>query len=161
MEPTKLISLADFHKIQFVAARIASVKVNKTARVPAYLCSLELGTPLMEVDIHRQMNAQISLVNTPRSLKQDHISLVLPLDCCGAREKTTLPLTSNKSHFGRCCLVRWQLYTVTFHPGTCRSISVCTARVSISAQHSLLHNTQRKRSMARHYWLLPISLESR
>ncbi len=49
MEPIKLFTLADFHRIHFVAARIASVKVNKTARVPAYLCSLELGTPLMEV----------------------------------------------------------------------------------------------------------------
>ena len=54
MEPTKLISLADFHRIKFVAARIASVKVNKTARVPAYLCSLELGTPLMEVTVNSQ-----------------------------------------------------------------------------------------------------------
>ena len=49
MQPHSLISLADFQKINFVAARVASVKVNKTARVPAYLCSLDVGAPLLEV----------------------------------------------------------------------------------------------------------------
>ena len=44
-----LISLADFQKIRFVAAKVVNVKVNKTARVPAYLCSLNVGAPLLEV----------------------------------------------------------------------------------------------------------------
>ncbi|KAL0036139.1 hypothetical protein WJX79_005226 [Trebouxia sp. C0005] len=69
MEPTKLISLADFHRIQFVAARIASVKVNKTARVPAYLCSLELGTPLMECSHDVQPGLLVTLTGKSEQLK--------------------------------------------------------------------------------------------
>lgn len=49
MEPSKLISLSEFQRIRFIAAKIATVKANKAARVPAYLCSLDIGTALLEV----------------------------------------------------------------------------------------------------------------
>lgn len=49
MEPSKLISLSEFQRIRFIAAKIATVKANKAARVPAYLCSLDVGTALLEV----------------------------------------------------------------------------------------------------------------
>ena len=51
MEPTKLISLLEFQQVRYIAARIATVKFNKTARVPAYLCSLDVGAALLEVHL--------------------------------------------------------------------------------------------------------------
>lgn len=43
------VALPEFHKIQLLTARVTAVKVNKTARVPAYLCSLDVGSTLCEV----------------------------------------------------------------------------------------------------------------
>lgn len=43
------ITLPELQKIQLLTARTVTVKVNKTARVPAYLCSLDLGSNLCEV----------------------------------------------------------------------------------------------------------------
>ena len=46
----RLISVAEFRQIQFISAKVASVKVNKT-KVPAFLCSLDVGPSLLEVQL--------------------------------------------------------------------------------------------------------------
>lgn len=45
------ISLADFDQIKLISAKVASVKINKT-KVPAFLCSLDVGPSLLEVQLH-------------------------------------------------------------------------------------------------------------
>lgn len=49
----RLISLADLQQIKFISAKIASAKVNKT-KVPAFLCSLDVGQALLEVHFPSQ-----------------------------------------------------------------------------------------------------------
>lgn len=51
----KLISLADLQHIKFISAKVASAKVNKT-KVPAFLCSLDVGQALLEVHFHLSPN---------------------------------------------------------------------------------------------------------
>ena len=52
----RLVTLADFQRIQFISAKVASAKVNKT-KVPAVLCSLDVGHPLLEVQLHHRQNS--------------------------------------------------------------------------------------------------------
>ena len=54
---TRLISLAEFQQIKLISAKVASAKVNKTAKVPAFLCSLDVGHSLLEVQFHLRQNA--------------------------------------------------------------------------------------------------------
>lgn len=49
---TRQISLADFQQIKLISAKVVSAKVNKTAKVPAFLCSLDVGHPLLEVQLY-------------------------------------------------------------------------------------------------------------
>lgn len=51
-----LISLAGFQEIKLISAKVASVKVNKT-KVPAFLCSLDVGPSLLEVQLYFRQNS--------------------------------------------------------------------------------------------------------
>lgn len=52
----RLIGLADFQHIKLISAKVASAKVNKTAKVPAFLCSLDVGHSLLEVQFYFRQN---------------------------------------------------------------------------------------------------------
>ena len=64
MATSKLLSLADLQHIKFISARVTSAKVNKTAKVPAYICSLEVGSLLLQVHLlpYKTLQVSVSLV---------------------------------------------------------------------------------------------------
>lgn len=67
---TGLICLADLQQIKLISAKVVSAKVNKTAKAPAYLCSLDVGEPLLEVQLHLRLSMFVALVPTQAAVQR-------------------------------------------------------------------------------------------
>ena len=153
-----LLSLAGFQQIKLISAKVASVKVNNT-KVPAFLCSLDVGPSLLEVQLHLRQKSGLStcasyqLALAKRLLCGKRFLFDMAAHVLGLLWRLHyVLLVGYPSHFVSCIepetiyarnCRRGPAATPTLH--ICRNIKDCMANLCMPALLSSLCSTLQKR----------------